>query len=362
MRLPAAILAVVLLSPALHAEERSAFAELAARGDVAATLDFKLQDYNEAVKNWKEADGKTARGLVYERIALICSAMGAFEQAEAAIKSALADNPNSVSAYFTLARIHTIRGKCGEAIGVLNEGMRLIPPERRAPFIYQRAMSRLSCSKDEKQAEADFAEAAALAPKAGQTDVVRKSKTQLAQLYCRQRQYRKARQAFGEAGLLAKKPADYDYLLESAKCNLLKGDDNAAMSNYTAYTERAVAMLDEAEKKKARAAIDPDIKRRLPEVYCRRGILHETAGDTDKALKDFDRAISLELETSREEKNTVRIPTGEEGESFDIGQCYFHRAALYADEGEKDFAAQDYQEACKRQYQPACALLRRMKK
>lgn len=362
MKPTAALFALLLLVPASHAEDRGPFAELAARGDVAATLDFKLQDYNEAIKNWKESDGKTPRGLVYERIALICTAMGAFDQAETAIKSALEDNPNSVSAYFTLARIHTLRGKCDEAVNVLNEGTRLIPPERRAPFIYQRAMTRLSCSKDNKMAEADFKEAAALAPKAGQTDIVRKSKAQLGQLYCRQKHYRLARQAFGEAGLLAKKPSDYDYLLETAKCNILKGDDAAAMANYTAYTDRAIAMLDEAEKKKSRAVIDPAIKRRLPEVYCRRGILQENAGNTEKARKDFDRAISLELETAREEKNTVRIPTGEENEAFDIGQCYFHRAVLYADEGEKDFAAQDYEEACKRQYQPACALLRKMKK
>lgn len=130
-------------------------------------------------------------------------------------------------------------------------------------------------------------------------------------------------------------------------------DHKAAFSSYS----NALSMWDEGDGNPSKA-----------KVLCARANLREKQGDDAGALLDFSDCLALDKKNSKgfhrrgllllkANKTPEAIGDFYRAVALDISfaQAYADRARAYESQGEKDFAREDYKNACNLGVKPACA-------
>ncbi|MDD2772586.1 MAG: hypothetical protein PHP45_02705 [Elusimicrobiales bacterium] len=333
--------AVFMQAGALFADE-ARFADIAARADAEPDFAIKAAHYKNALAHW---DGKTdsplEKRLAYERLAMCYLALNRPDDARGQMEFALALDSASVTAHSGMAQILLVRGDCGKAAAETDLAAALVPEIQRAPFYYQRGAVKSLCSRDDKGAIADFTKAWLSAVKYGLRETARKSLLRRGMLRCRAKEYAGAEKDIVKSQRYAKKNAAPEYALELGKCYQQQGNLGKAAHYYSAFIRKTTGQDDGQPSGK-------NFVPRLGEAYCRRGEASQEQDQALNALRDFSAGIYASLSPHSPQPLIV------EETAYDIAGCYYRRGYLYEEAGEKLFALQDYEQACRRKHQQAC--------
>jgi tetratricopeptide (TPR) repeat protein len=321
----------------------SKFEELLQKADATPSFSVKADYYSKALDEWKDgADSLLRKRLTYERLAMCYLAMNDAFNAQQQMEFAIDIDSTSISAHAGMGHIFALEARYDKALEQTDIAIALTQNDQRAPLYYQRGVIETMGTTDVRPALADLTTAYSLARENNLPEVARKSLMRRGILKCRARDY-----AGGEADLVssqdfAKKTDRPDFLLELGKCYQMDSKLPEAISSYSAFIRSAAGK----DEKEAPVREFP----RLPEAYCRRAEAREEAGQDNGALTDYSRGIYLRIDG----ENTPVSLFADQDTTYDMANCYYGRGGLYEMQGERMFASQDYEQACKMKKEDAC--------
>ena len=348
-RLLLVALALTGLTGVLYAQEQedqpapSKFEELLQKADSQPSFSLKADYYAQAIDGWETGkDSLLKKRLAYERLAMCFLAMNQAVKAQEQMSFAIEIDTTSVTAHAGMGHILAMQARYDKALAETDIAITLTQNDQRAPLYYQRGVIEAMGIGEMNHALSDLTTAYALAKESGLREVARKSIMRRGIIKCHIKDY-----SGGEADMLssqdfARKSDRPEFLIELGKCYQMENELNKAVASYSTFIRMAVEK-DEKETK-------PGEYPRLAETYCRRGEAREEAGHDDSSLADYSRGIYLHIEG----ENTPLSPFADQDTAYDMADCYYRRAMLYEGKGEKLFAGQDYEQACKLKNSRAC--------
>ncbi|MDD4003924.1 MAG: hypothetical protein PHW69_01805 [Elusimicrobiaceae bacterium] len=314
--------------------ERTSYEKLLLQGDLEPSEEGKLPFYTQALGRWRPGYGKKLKGQLFEKRGAVYAHMKDWNRAASDLRWAIAANPKALDAAKLLSRIYQLQGKCAKSEHEISRALKLCGKSERAELYYQRALLYGLCFHNNDKAFADFDQAIKTAYPARHASIMRKSFLNRGVLYCLRGNSAEGLADIDEAKIMG--GADNrDYMAAQGSCQFMQKAFTAALADYAGY-------LDPED-----ASHTPPATNITAEVYGRRGQIELNNGQTDAALADFNKCISI-----RQAKPDINRPSNEN--LFDPSDCYFYRAMLYELLDDAAAALQDYDDACDMGNRAAC--------
>ncbi|MFA5161544.1 MAG: hypothetical protein WC421_04805 [Elusimicrobiales bacterium] len=320
------ILAILtaLCAAALAAEQ--GFEQLLAGADKSGNYKIKADYYKRALESWKDGrDSKSRKAVAHERLAVCYLALGRAGEAQNQMNFALALDSASAGAHITMSQVLLMQGNCAGALKETDAALALAPSSQRAALYFRRGAVNSNCARNDPAALDDLASAVAVARQTGQNGAARKSLIRSGAIKCRRGDF-----AQGEADLAGARripqSGPREDMLELGKCRQRQRKNDKALEDYSAF----IASAGKAHP-------------RLAEARCRRGEIRLEAGDTARALDDFSAGLRAAIKAEAAPKP----PLEDADSAYDMALCHRLRARIYERRGDRLFARQDYEEACR---------------